>query len=171
MRFERILLAGSVLPTSYDWQGRVRDNQVDALRNDRAARDIPVGMLCSGLRGLFMRDIGTGGVDGFLWEDPRKTEVYYYRGGHGAALASDNLPRLASFVMDGTSTQPDGLMQEPSGRFAMLSRAAPVFAWLIVAGVVAAAIAFIDGGPLAAQYDAAVLLGGGFFVFLVLDLV
>lgn len=171
MRFQRILLAGSVLPTSYDWQGRVRDRQVDALRNDRAARDVPVGMLCSGLRGLFMRDIGTGGVDGFLWEDPRKTEVYYYSGGHGAALTSDNLPRLASFVMDGSNSQPDGLMREPSGRFSILSRAAPVLAWLAVAVLLAGAGAFIAAGPLAVLLNAAVLLGGGFLVFLVLDLV
>jgi len=94
MRFDRVLLAGSVLPVGYDWRGRRETGQVRRIRNDRAARDIPVGVLCAGLRGLGMRDVGTAGVDGFHeWDDDAKSEVYYYPGGHSAALSVDNLPR------------------------------------------------------------------------------
>ena len=61
-------MTGSVLPTGYEWGDRVAHGQVQRIRNDRAARDWPVGVLCAGLAGLFIprskRDIGTAGVDG-----------------------------------------------------------------------------------------------------------
>jgi alpha-beta hydrolase superfamily lysophospholipase len=171
MRFERILLAGSVLPTTYDWQRRAADVQVRALRNDRAARDVPVGVLCSALRGLLMRDVGTGGVDGFRWEDPIKTETYYYKGGHGAALTHDNLPRLAAFVMDGANGQPNDLVPEPSSGFSMLSRAAPHLARLLTVVLLAGAVALAAFGPWAVLVNAAVLIGAAFTLLIVLDLV
>jgi alpha-beta hydrolase superfamily lysophospholipase len=171
MRFERILLAGSVLPTTYDWQGRVADAQVHALRNDRAARDVPVGVLCSGLRGLLMRDVGTGGVDGFRWEDPIKTETYYYKGGHGAALTPANLPRLAAYVMDGANNRPKDLVREPSSRFSLLSRAAPYLAWFLVLALLAAATAAIWLVSWPHVVTAAVLIGVAFTLLVILDII
>jgi len=74
MRFRNIYMAGSVLPTGYEWGDRVAHGQVQRIRNDRAARDWPVGVLCAGLAGLSIRrskrDIGTAGVDG-----PRRTDA------------------------------------------------------------------------------------------------
>ncbi len=171
MRFDRILLAGSVLPRDYDWQTRRRDVQFSQLRNHRAAGDVPVGFLCAALRGLFMRDIGTGGVDGFLWEDPAKKEVYYYRGGHSAALTQANLPHLASFVMDGKDEAPSGLLAGPTGTFSLMSRAAPAISWLVVLLLAVAAVAFVLGGPWLAAVNAGVLLLVAFVVFTVLDIV
>jgi pimeloyl-ACP methyl ester carboxylesterase len=171
MRFERILLAGSVLPTTYDWQRRAADHQVQALRNDRAARDVPVGVLCSAMRGLLMHDVGTGGTDGFYWEDPIKVETYYYRGGHGAALTHDNLPRLAAFVMDGTNSEPSDLVPEPSSGFSMLSRAAPHLGRLILVLLLAGAITLAALGPWAVVVNAAVLIAAVFTLLVILDLV
>jgi hypothetical protein len=57
MKFKRIYLAGSVLPREYPWQERFDLDQVKELRNDRSCSDWPVGILCSGLRGLGMKDI------------------------------------------------------------------------------------------------------------------
>ena len=133
MRFDRVLLAGSVLPVGYDWRGRRETGQVRRIRNDRAARDIPVGVLCAGLRGLGMRDVGTAGVDGFHeWDDDAKSEVYYYPGGHSAALSVDNLPRLVTFMLDGTVLEPAALPRTPPAGFSFLSRAAPTLARLLV---------------------------------------
>src|SRR5262249_40006971 len=84
IRLNRVVLAGSVLPTQFDWSVIIGRKQVVALRNDRAARDWPVGALCSALRGLGMRDVGTAGVDGFLGSATK--EVCYYPGGHGDML-------------------------------------------------------------------------------------
>jgi pimeloyl-ACP methyl ester carboxylesterase len=171
MRFERIALAGSVLPQTYDWQSRRRGAQFTQLRNHRAARDIPVGFLCAALRGLFMRDVGTGGVYGFNWEAPSKKEVYYYDGGHSAALTKSNLPKLAAFVMDGVDETPGELVPGPTNRFALLSRAAPLLAWLVVLLVLAAAATFVLTGGGSELVKLAILLGAAFTVFLVLDVV
>ena len=172
MRFDRLFLAGSVLPTTYDWRARFRAGQVRQLRNDRSARDVPVGVLCSALRGLGMRDIGTGGVDGFLgFDDAAKLEVAYYAGGHSAALGPDNLARIARFVMQGVDQEPDGLARvQPTG-FALLSRAAPWLGRLAAVGVVAAAAAFVAGGPWGVVTNALVAVAVAGVAFVVADLV
>lgn len=171
MRFERIALAGSVLPTTYDWLARVNREQVAGVRNDRARRDVPVGILCSALRGLRMRDIGTAGVDGFQWEDPAKTEVYYFDGGHGAALSEDNLQRLASYVMEGAVDKPEGLPVEQKPSFALLSRLAPVLARLLIVVAVAVAGAAIYFQPEAAAVSIAVIAGVLLVAYLILDVI
>lgn len=171
MRFERVALAGSVLPTTYDWLSRVDRKQVAGVRNDRARRDVPVGILCSALRGLRMRDIGTAGVDGFQWEDPAKTEVYYFDGGHGAALGEDNLQRLAAYVMDGSVEKPQGLPVEQKPSFALFSRLAPVLAWALILAAVACAAAVIYLMPEAAPVSIAVMLGVLLLGYLILDFI
>jgi hypothetical protein len=118
-----------------------------------------------------MRDVGTGGVDGFRWEDPIKIETYYYKGGHGAALTHDNLPRLAAFVMDGTDSHPQDLVPEPSSGFSMLSRAAPHLGRLLVLALLAGAITLVALGPWAVLVNAAVLVTAAFTLLVILDLV
>jgi pimeloyl-ACP methyl ester carboxylesterase len=172
MQFERVLLAGSVLPVDYDWR-RMRENgQVHRIRNDRAARDIPVGILCAGLRSLGMRDVGTAGVDGFYrWDDRAKTEIYYHPGGHGAALAPDNLPRLVTFILDGDVLQPAGLSRTPSPGFSFLSRATPVFAWLLVALTAAVVASFVARGPWSWPTNLALAAAAILVAFLLIDLI
>lgn len=172
MRFDRVLLVGSVLPTDYDWRGRRAARQVQMLRNDRAASDVPVGVLCGGLRALGMRDIGTAGVDGFYaWDDPAKTEVFYYKGGHSAALAPENLPGLAAYVMDGVATEPADLPREPPRSFSLLSRSAPYLGWLVVAGAAAGGTWFVRNGPWSSGRNAAALAGGTVAAFVALDVI
>lgn len=172
MRFRRVYLAGSVLPTTYAWRERARAGQVQQLRNERAAADVPVAVLCAALRGLGMRDVGTGGVDGFLgFDDPVKTEVAYHPGGHSAALHEANLRRIAAFVMDGDPGEPDSLVREPSAGFAMLSRAAPWLARGVALAAVAAAAAVTVAGPWSPLANAAAVVGAAAAVLLAVDLV
>lgn len=72
------------------------------VRVDRATRDIPVGILCSWLRGLGSSDVGTAGVDGFenvsfrAFDQERTIE-----GGHGAALKTvEQLTAIADYLAD-----------------------------------------------------------------------
>src|SRR3712207_632309 len=59
MYFDRVYLAGSVLPREYPWTRITGRGQVhEMVLNDRATCDTPVGWLCSALRGLGMRDVG-----------------------------------------------------------------------------------------------------------------
>jgi pimeloyl-ACP methyl ester carboxylesterase len=130
MRFKNVVLAGSVLPTDYPWTQRIQDRQVQRIRNDRANRDIPVGLLCSALHyGLFMRDIGTGGYEGFNGASTQ--EVAYYSGGHGEAFRRDNLDNLIDFALAGNLRKlNDKLVREIGFSFRLVSRAMPYLTWI-----------------------------------------
>jgi alpha-beta hydrolase superfamily lysophospholipase len=138
MRFDRVALAGCVLPREYPWHERFERGQVQHLRNDRATKDVPVGWLCSGLRGLAMRDVGTAGVDGFLGDYGRSVEVAYHVGGHGRALEPSTLPQVVDWVLGRVETplppNPDG---QPSKAFGVVSRISPFapWAWIALWGV------------------------------------
>lgn len=130
MTFKRVVLAGCVLPRDFPWRERFdqRPPQVDFVRNDRANRDVPVGVLAGGLRGLLMRDIGNSGVFGFNFDDDRTAEVFYHDGGHSAAVEERNLDNLVEFVLGGTGV--DDRIRELSTnklseRFRLLSNLAP----------------------------------------------
>lgn len=97
MQFERVVLAGSVLPRTFQWQSYLDGGQVAHIWNHRASRDVPVAVLCNALRGLRMRDVGTGGFEGFS-ADTRIHECFYHRGGHSAALMKAPLVLLAEQV-------------------------------------------------------------------------
>jgi hypothetical protein len=172
MRFDRVFLAGSVLPTDYPWRERLANGQVRHIRNDRAARDIPVGILCAGLRGLHMRDVGTGGVDGFYtYSSSAKTEVFYYPGGHSAALAPANLPHLVRYILNGTTVPPPVLLRATTTGFGILSRAAgPLFAILTLAALAAVAT-FGACGPFSPLLNVITEVGTFAVLFLLLDLV
>jgi hypothetical protein len=128
MKFERAVLVGSVLPEDYDWGNRVQREQIKAVRVDGSCFDWPVGWLCSALRGIWMNDIGTGGFEGFTaLPISAKTEFFYYRGGHSAPLATENLPALAEFAVTGTIVAPQALCGEVVW-FSTMSRALRVLA-------------------------------------------
>lgn len=134
MRFNRIYLAGSVLPREYPWQERFDLGQLREFRNDRSCWDWPVGILCSGLRGLGMKDIGTGGFDGFYFDDDRTEEVCYYNGGHGEPLDKENHTSILAFILDGDRSHPPNLLtiEQVSANFKLISRMAPYFAPLLL---------------------------------------
>ena len=132
MRFRKIYLAGTVLPRRYDWQ-RLFDNQQigqrsgnvwtpGAVRNDRATSDIPVGILCSWLRGLGSSDVGTAGVDGFEYASGGEVDqTRRFRGGHGAALQSlEQLGQIAKYLTDASSDSTEA--EDTSALFAGASR-------------------------------------------------
>jgi hypothetical protein len=167
MKFERVVLAGSVLPATYPWTQRFSGRQVSRLWNLRANRDVPVSVLCSALRGLGMRDVGTAGFSGFTDDVPeRKEEVFWFDGGHSAALEPAHLPAIVDYV---AGDEPDPTEVRPNARggeqpaYRLYSRLAPwaaraillaaflwwalwidgVQPWRLVAGVGAAAAAMI----------------------------
>lgn len=134
MKFERVYLAGSVLPCEYNWKDRFDSDQVQKLRNDRSCWDWPVGILCSGLRGIGMTDIGKGGFKGFNFDDSRTEEFFYYNGGHGKPLAKENQPSILDFTLRGITSRPSNLLEERqiSAKFKLISRLAPFLAPLLL---------------------------------------
>jgi hypothetical protein len=143
MHFDRVFLAGSVLPRDFPWRELMSGTppQVNILRNDCANSDWPVGFLCSGLTGLARRDIGTGGYEGFLHDDRRVFQYWFHEGGHGAALEKANINSIAGFLLKGDdSSKPRNLVGEKRG-FSFLSRLAPSV-FRVVVLLLAGAFAF-----------------------------
>lgn len=137
MQFDQAALIGSVLPADYDWDERVRRQQIQSIRVDGSCYDWPVGWLCSALRGIGMKDVGTGGFRGFTtFVSPNKREFFWYVGGHSAPLKTDNLEALAQYAVTGTVLEPAELGHEVKW-FSVASRAARVVAPLALLAVVA----------------------------------
>ena len=123
MQFDRAVLVGSVLPSDYDWARRAEARQITMLRVDGSRFDWPVAWLCSALRGIGMKDVGTGGYDGFTSVGPEKHEYFWYRGGHSEPLAPRNLPALAEYAVTGVPASAEDLDDQPVAWFAVVSRA------------------------------------------------
>jgi len=97
MRFDRVVLMGSVLPREYPWQAMKDLGQAGFIENHCSRRDWPVAWLCSTLRAIGMKDLGTGGFEGF--DDGAAFESRWYPGGHGSPMSKDEyLERIAAFV-------------------------------------------------------------------------
>jgi hypothetical protein len=100
MKFGRVVLAGSVLPAKYPWNERFAAGQLTELQNHMSNKDYPVGWVCNALRGIGMRDVGTGGFTGFERTGTGSYQpVAYYDGDHGAALKQPSLDRLVDYVL------------------------------------------------------------------------
>jgi hypothetical protein len=145
MSFERVSLNGSVLPAQWDWDKYRR--QVRELRNARAQKDYPVGLLCSALRGIRMLDIGTAGYNGFQIPFGPHSEAFYYQGGHGASVDKNARPHILSFLVNGcNATPPEPPFLAEDEQFTRLSAGAwllpPLFLLLYVGLSAASAWAF-----------------------------
>ena len=147
MRFQKVYLAGSVLPTDFDWTKYRQQDQVCELVNACGSKDVPVGVLCKALHALGRSGLGTGGYDGFDDSSLPGTQFLRLRDGdnvkpgdHGAGLVDERLPAVADYVL--ASTIPDGALwtkgASPRG-FALLSKFAGLFA-LFLTGIIVAAV-------------------------------
>jgi pimeloyl-ACP methyl ester carboxylesterase len=140
LRFARVYLAGSVLPREFDWLTPDRNGQVNELVNVCATDDKPVGWLCSLLRGVGRRSIGTGGFDNFDVVPPASSQqLHSLHGGHGAALTDERLDAVAAYIQAGVrptwDQPPNSELREPRPLFGLISRIAPFLAWLLLAGL------------------------------------
>ncbi|MGE5304025.1 MAG: hypothetical protein ACM3TN_11980 [Alphaproteobacteria bacterium] len=150
MRFGRIVLVGSVLPRNYPWAQIFDRDQVKILRNDRANRDVPVGILCSALRGFGMRALGTAGVDGFDFNDERTSEVFYYDGGHSKALSESNIENLVDYLLSGfgdDKKREELCQNRPAPIFGFCSRTAPLLAYVLLGALGVLIWCLVDSWP------------------------
>lgn len=171
LRFGRIALLGSVLPTDYSWEQRRAWQQTESVRTDRSADDLVVALLCNALRGLGMTDIGTSGWSGFEVSGGVERDVAWFHGGHSAALATSNLTSVADFLATGQLTDTalaagDG----PSPALATLSQLAPWVARLVIALIVLASARWLRRAPRRADRLAA-LAAMAILVVIVLDVI
>jgi pimeloyl-ACP methyl ester carboxylesterase len=140
MTFDKVYLAGSVLPRDFNWTEHA--NQVGHLVNACGSKDVPVGVLCSALRGVGRRDLGVGGFAGFDDAPMARAQFVTVQGGHGAGLEDPRLAGVATYVLEGTPPSVGGAADDPwatsesSGGFRFLSRAAPLLAAGLALGIV-----------------------------------
>jgi len=149
MQFDRVSLNGSVLPAEWLWN--TYRGQVKELRNARARRDMPVGILCSALRGLRMRDIGTAGYTGFEIPFCMGSERFYYKGGHGASVSGEARQHILNFLLHGNNFSPQPNLRGEDENFSRLSAGAWILPYLLLlmCGLVSWAwIHFGTAGPL-----------------------
>ena len=99
VRMDQVFLGGSVLPREFPWRQLLAKGQIGRVRNVRAADDWVVAMLCGALRGMMMRDVGTGGYAGFVDDHERFEDLGYLSGGHGSAFTEARLPLIADFLL------------------------------------------------------------------------
>lgn len=168
MRFKNVVLAGSVLPEDFWSRSPGIARQIIRVRNDRADRDWPVALLCNAMRGLHMRDVGTGGFSGF-W-GATTTEVAYYPGGHGEALIPENQDYLVEYVFDQPARWRPDLPGSP-GYFRQLSNLMPYAAVAVTAALVAAIVLMIFQNGVFHLMRAVVTVVCLLVIYVVLDVV
>ena len=171
LRFSRVVLLGSVLPSDYSWEQRRQWRQAEAVRTDRSADDLVVAVLCSGLRGLGMTDVGTSGWSGFESSGGVERDVAWFHGGHSAALTRSNLASVADFLATGELT--DSVFAAgggPSSALATLSQLAPWMARILIALIVLASARWLWSAPRRADRGVA-LAAMAILVVIVLDVI
>ena len=149
MRFDRVALLGSVLPSSYPWRERHALGQVGTIRSERAAGDAVVAVVANGLRGLGMTDVGTSGWNGFNETGPFLVEPGLRDGGHHATVSRENLSAVADFIATGraeaaaTSTQP-GMSQLGAQRSTGLRWLSAIAPWTLVLSAATLAVILVS---------------------------
>jgi pimeloyl-ACP methyl ester carboxylesterase len=152
MSFERVSLNSSVLPAKWNWD-KYRTHQVRELRNARAQKDVPVGILCSALRGVRMMDIGTAGYTGFQIPFDAHSESFFYPGGHSATVTGAAREDILSFLVDGCADSPSPRLLPEDQKFSRLSAGAWLLPPPFVLGYLAVA-AFISWKVYILRYSA-----------------
>lgn len=140
-RFERVVFAGSVVRTDYDWQTPLQRGQVEGILNYIATADWVVACFPGALEMLDIQDLGSAGHNGFKCESPALAQIQYVHGGHGAALTEDHWDDIAKFLV---SANPQPISPPPDIKQAAwvvaLGKRAP-FLWVVLIAI------FFVGGP------------------------
>jgi hypothetical protein len=171
LRFRRVVLLGSVLPSDYSWEQRRQWRQAESVRTDRSADDLVVAVFCNALRGVGMTDIGTSGWSGFDNSAGVEQEVAWYHGGHSAALARSNLTSLSEFLATGVVADSLATTEaRPSPAVTLLSQLAPWLARLALVASLVMGYLWIWRAP-TRRNRAAVLAAAAVLLMIVLDVV
>jgi pimeloyl-ACP methyl ester carboxylesterase len=105
-QFKRIVFAGSVVSSRYDWRARINraPPQVEAVVNHAATGDWVVAYFPNLFESIRIQDLGGAGHRGFekaQLDSGDVRNVEYVVGQHSAALQEDNWKAIAKFVVRG----------------------------------------------------------------------
>ncbi len=105
-RFKHVFFAGSVVRRDYNWSDPVKSGRVCKVHNVPAAADWVVALLPKSIEWLKKFDLGGAGFDGFeqAGEVPNVTQsTGFAKGAHSAAIAENQWPHIAGFIVDGVA--------------------------------------------------------------------
>jgi hypothetical protein len=105
VRFDRVVLAGSVLRTTEDWLPLLNSGQIQQLLNFRASNDLVVAVFPYTMQRFGVQDLGGAGHLGFERQDSRVINApsggRLVAGGHGTAVEEHAWRAIGSFVAQG----------------------------------------------------------------------
>jgi pimeloyl-ACP methyl ester carboxylesterase len=106
MRFKRLYLGGSALPTHFDWTTVVdkRSQVSEFIRSDRGSRDVAVGVFARAVQALSrhvptFRGLGSAGYDGFDWGNQNVLNEPFVDGCHSAMIEPNRFRSIVDFLM------------------------------------------------------------------------
>lgn len=105
--FKNVVFAGSVVPTTYNWNALLENGRIKSILNYVASADWVVAIFPNFFQKVpFLRimDIGGAGHDGFV--DLQKFQVQYVQGGHGSAIDELMWDDIAEFAVNGNISKP-----------------------------------------------------------------
>jgi hypothetical protein len=148
-RFERVVFAGSVVPSRYDWESLVlaARPRVRGVLNLIATADWVVAVFPSLFERWGSKDLGGAGHDGFRQARalPAVAETRFVRGGHGAAIHEPWWRAIAAFLLHGEV--PNAVALDRSAIVALLGFLSPLV-WAILAALVCFGAVWVSGiGP------------------------
>ena len=126
-RFQRVVFAGSVVHTRYNWDKRKAKGQIEEVANYVATNDWVVAWFPGTFQKLRFQDLGGAGHLGF--ESPLVQQVTYVQGDHGAAIQEDNWQAIADFVLGQSASSPSPLLKQ---RHDWLSMIPGLLIWLVI---------------------------------------
>lgn len=100
----RVIFAGSVVRTDFDWQRFISRRQIHSVLNYVATRDWVVAVFPNGLQAMG-QDVGGAGHRGFQTQSG-VTDLRYVSGSHSAALGPRRWREMAAFVIDANAVPP-----------------------------------------------------------------
>ena len=113
VRFDRVLLAGSVLRSDQRWRDWLDQGRIGQLLNLTADADWVVAFFPNGLERLHLQDLGGAGHHGFSDRHPNLLSLpqsKHLQGGHGAGVEEPAWPLIARFIAGGEVAAPEGLL-------------------------------------------------------------
>lgn len=85
LKFDKIILCGSVAPRDFDWRTVYSRNQVTAVKNDGGSNDLPAK-----LSRFFARGTGDAGFSGFDQKEDFIDDTIFNEFDHGSVFAYDH---------------------------------------------------------------------------------
>jgi pimeloyl-ACP methyl ester carboxylesterase len=159
MKFERVYLGGSVLPTNFDWRTvKDRRGQVSVVRSDRGSTDWAVGILARALERSSrlvwsFEGLGSAGYDGFAATDVSATWMneLTFEGGHSSMFTTERLQSIVDFLTAETPPNEPGQTAKTPAWFSILHKQAdwlvPVAALAVIAIMVMSLLPTVFPSP------------------------